>query len=178
VAIRTVGHGNLAADELGLVLTDAGVDLVVDIRRRPASRRHPQFNRADLERWLPEYGVAYEWQEVLGGHREPHPASPHSGLDGPFRGYADHMTSAGFAAGLDHLVAAATDRTVAVMCAESDWHRCHRRLLADALVLLRRAEVRHLGHDVGTEPHHPSASARVADGRLVYDVGHTATLFG
>jgi uncharacterized protein (DUF488 family) len=175
-ALRTIGHGELSADELGLLLTDAGVEVVVDVRRRPASRRHPQFSRTDLQRWLPEYGLDYQWVEPLGGHRKAAPGSPNLGLGDPaLRGYADHMASPAFTLALDGLVA--EDRPLAIMCAERDWRRCHRRLLADALVHLRRTAVEHLTHDGEIEPHRPSPAARVADGRLVYDLGTTRSLY-
>jgi uncharacterized protein (DUF488 family) len=176
VAISTIGHGTLTEDQFGVLVTDVGIDVVVDVRRRPGSRRHPQFNRGDLERWLPEYGVAYEWQEILGGHREAVPGSPNIALDDPLRGYADHMATWGFASGLDHVCAGGQDRHVAVLCAERDWQRCHRRLVADALVLLRRAGVEHLGHDGSRTPHRPTPAARVTSGRLVYDRGVTPPL--
>ncbi len=177
MAIITVGHGALSEDQFGVLVTDAGIDVVVDIRRHPASRRHPQFNRADMERWLPEHGVAYEWHEILGGHRDAVPASPNHALDEPLRGYADHMATWAFATGLDHVCAGGQERHVAVMCAERDWRQCHRRLVADALVLLRTAEVEHLGHDGERDPHRPSPSARVTSGRLVYDRGVTPPIF-
>jgi uncharacterized protein (DUF488 family) len=81
-----------------------------------------------------------------------------------------------FAAGVDALLALAQDRSVAAMCAESLWWPCHRRLLADALVLLSGTEVLHLFHDGRLEPHRPTEAARVEAGRLVYDLGQTARL--
>jgi uncharacterized protein (DUF488 family) len=100
--------------------------------------------------------------------------SPHVALrnDG-FRGYADHMETDEFAAGLDHLTDIAGRQAVAIMCAESVWWRCHRRLTSDALVLVRGVPVQHLLHDGRVAEHRPSSEARV-DGdrrRLVYDVG-------
>jgi uncharacterized protein (DUF488 family) len=90
-----------------------------------------------------------------------------------FRGYADHMDTGEFAAGLDRLVDRAGQDAVAIMCAESVWWRCHRRLTSDALVLLRGRTVGHLFHDGRVVEHRPSPEARIDDQRwrLVYDVG-------
>ena len=174
--LRTVGHGTLTADELARLVTGAGVEMVVDVRSFPASRRHPQFGREAMERWLPEAGVAYRWEPRLGGRRRPAPESPHGALRvAGFRGYADHMETPEFRAALDELLAEAAVRPTAVMCAESLWWRCHRRLLADAAVLLRGAPVEHLFHDGRLEAHRPTPEARVDGRRLVYD-GHEPRL--
>jgi uncharacterized protein (DUF488 family) len=172
VTFRTVGHGTLAADEFAALLTGAGIGLVVDVRSFPASRRHPQFRRDAMERWLPDAGVEYRWEPRLGGRRRPRPDSPHGALRVPaFRGYADHMETAEFRDAVDDLLAEAGTRPAAVMCAESVWWRCHRRLLADAAVLLRGSAVEHLFHDGRLEPHRPMPEARVDGLRLVYDRG-------
>jgi uncharacterized protein (DUF488 family) len=90
-----------------------------------------------MEQWLPAAGIRYEWIVELGGRRPLLPDSRHVALrDEQFRGYADHMASAEFAAGLDRLGELAGTGSVAVMCSESVWWRCHRRLLADHLTLL------------------------------------------
>lgn len=176
--LTTVGHGTLPADDFGHLLTGAGVELVVDIRAHPGSRRHPHFARAAMEQWLPEHALEYRWEPRLGGRRRPDPASPNLALRHPaFRGYADYMTTADFASALDDVLDDAARRPAAVMCAESLWWRCHRRLVADAAVLLRTRPVTHLFHDGRTAPHAPTDAARVEDGKLVYDAG-AATLPG
>ena len=172
MTFRTVGHGTLAADEFAALVTGAGIGLVVDVRSFPASRRHPQFRRQAMERWWPDAGVEYRWEPRLGGRRRPRPDSPNGALRVPaFRGYADHMETAEFRDAVDDLLAEAGTRSAAVMCAESVWWRCHRRLLADAAVLLRGSAVEHLFHDGRIEPHRPMAEARVDGPRLVYDGG-------
>jgi uncharacterized protein (DUF488 family) len=175
--IRTVGHGTLpAADFVDLVRT-SGVGLIVDVRSYPGSRRQPHFAREQMSVWLPEAGIAYEWERPLGGRRAPIEGSPNVALRvDAFRGYADHMATDEFAAGVGRLLALAADRPAAVMCAESLWWRCHRRLLADALVLLRGVQVEHLFHDGRLAPHRPSPEARVDTGRLVYDLGTPSPL--
>ena len=173
VELLTVGHGTLAAGELGRLLADAGVAVLVDVRSHPGSRRHPQFGREALETWLPEAGIEYRWDERLGGRRTARPDSPNTALRNvAFRGYADHMASARFRAGLDDLIALAARRRTVAMCAESLWWRCHRRLLADAAVLTEHVEVRHLLHDGRVVAHEITDGARVTpEGALLYDLG-------
>jgi uncharacterized protein (DUF488 family) len=176
VSLLTVGHGTLAADEFAGLVGEAGVELVVDVRSFPASRRHPHFRREAMERWLRDAGVAYRWEPRLGGRRRARPDSPHEALRQPgFRGYADHMESAEFADALDSVLADADRARTAVMCAESVWWRCHRRLLADAVVLLRGGAVEHLFHGGRLAPHPPTPEARRDGPRIVYDGGE-ATL--
>ena len=170
--LRTVGHGTLPEEGFAALVSDAGIGIVVDVRSFPASRRHPQFRREAMERWLPDAGVAYQWEPRLGGRRRPRPDSPHGALRVPaFRGYADHMETDEFRDAVDELLAEAETRPAAVMCAESVWWRCHRRLLADVAVLLRGAPVEHLFHDGRVDPHRPTPEARVDGRRLVYDGG-------
>jgi uncharacterized protein (DUF488 family) len=172
VNLRTVGHGTLPEDDFAALVSDAGIGLVVDVRSFPASRRHPQFRREAMQQWLPDAGVAYRWEPRLGGRRRPRPDSPHGALRvSAFRGYADHMETEVFSDAVDELLAEAGTRPAAVMCAESVWWRCHRRLLADTAVLLRGAVVEHLFHDGRLDPHRPTPEARVDGRRLVYDGG-------
>ncbi len=169
--VLSVGHGTASADELGGRLRAAGVTSLVDIRIAPGSRRHPQFARDEMERWLAAYDVAYRWDRRLGGFRRMPPDSPDLALrNESFRAYAAWMRSSEFLAALDELVAGARLAVTAVMCSESLWWRCHRRLVADVLVLARGVDVRHLMPDGRQQPHRPTAAARLgADGLLVYD---------
>jgi uncharacterized protein (DUF488 family) len=175
VTIRTVGHGAQAAETFAGLITAAGVGHVLDVRSYPGSRRHPHFGRAAMEDWLPAAGVAYSWDPRLGGRRRPVPESRHTGLGHEaFRAYADHMEGAEFAAGVADLLdlaSAPPDGRVAVMCAESLWWQCHRRLLADALVLVHGVAMEHVMPDGRLVPHHPTEAARVEGGGLVYDLG-------
>jgi uncharacterized protein (DUF488 family) len=172
--VHTVGHGTLPADTFAALLAGAGIGRIVDVRSFPGSRHNPQFGREEMERWLPAAGIDYRWLRALGGRRRPVAASRHVALrHDAFRAYADHMESPGFLAGVDELLAESAEQPTAVMCSESVWWRCHRRLLADHLVLVRRIEVRHLMHDGRLSDHAPTAGVREADGTLVYDVGVT-----
>jgi uncharacterized protein (DUF488 family) len=179
VRLLTAGHGTASAAELAELLTGAGVARVVDVRTAPGSRRHPQFGRAAMAGWLPAAGVAYRWEPDLGGWRKPDPASVNTALRHPaFRGYADYMRTPPFWAALDRLLAEADAAPTAVLCSETLWWRCHRRLLADAAVLVRGAEVQHLDHRGGLAPHRPTGGARRHGDLLVYDLGETPPLPG
>jgi uncharacterized protein (DUF488 family) len=145
-----------------------GVDAIADVRRFPGSKRLPHFNAEALRAALPAEGIAYEHYPELGGRRSRVPGSPNGGWDvAAFQGYADHMASEEFARGVARLEAWARERSVAVMCAEAPWWRCHRRLLADAL-LVRGWEVRHILDAREAAPHELTAFAQVEDGRLTY----------
>jgi uncharacterized protein (DUF488 family) len=172
--VFTIGHGARSLDELVAVLRAAGAERVLDVRAFPASRRHPQFGRAALEESLPREGIGYEWRgDVLGGRRRSVGRSRHGAWREPaFRAYADHTDSRAFRAAIERIVedaqAGARD---AVMCAETLWWRCHRRLVSDALVV-RGMRVLHLLSVTSTQAHALSDIARVGeDGWPVWDVG-------
>ena len=176
--LLTFGHGTASAERMTELLRGAGVSVLVDVRTAPGSRRHPHVARAELERWLPEAGFSYRWDKRLGGFRRAAPDSPDTAWrEDMFRGYAAHMRTEDFRAAMDEVLAqAAADRTV-VMCAESLWWRCHRRLLADFAVAARGAPVRHLLHDGRIEDHRLSPGLRRRDdGLLVYDAGQESLL--
>jgi uncharacterized protein (DUF488 family) len=169
VRVFTVGHGARSIESFLTILTDAEVDTLVDVRRFPGSRRHPQFGREALEAAVRSAGLRYAWQgETLGGRRKEHPGTRHTALrNASFAAYADHMDTAGFRAALDGLIGA--DGQQAVMCAETLWWHCHRMLIADALVL-RGVVVEHLLDDRVRQPHRLTKGVRADDdGRPVYD---------
>jgi uncharacterized protein (DUF488 family) len=175
MTVRTVGHGTLSQDDFTALVHDGGIAEVVDIRSFPGSRRNPQFGREEMARWLPEVAVEYSWMRDLGGRRKSLPCSKHVALRHPsFQAYADYMETEPFITGVDDLLALGDGR--AVMCSESVWWRCHRRLLADYLVLVRGVEVLHLMHDGRLTPHGPTEGVRAEGHRLIYDVGVTPPL--
>ena len=169
-ALLTVGHGTLSSDELAGLLGNAGVDLLVDVRRYPGSRRHPHLARESLAGSLPAAGVEYRWEPRLGGRRrvpvEERDADPWWRVE-QFRAYAAHTRTREFAEGLDAVLAEARRRRVAVMCSEAVWWRCHRRLVADVVRLTTDVDVRHLGHDGRLAEHPVAEGARVRDDGLV-----------
>lgn len=169
VLVHTFGHGTLSEDDFVSLIEEAGITELVDIRSFPGSRHNPQFGREEMERWLPEAGVPYRWMRDLGGRRRPVPDSRHVALrHQSFRAYADYMETDSFRDGVDELLALGEGR--AVMCSETVWWRCHRRLLADYLVLVSGVEVLHLMHDGRLTRHKPTDGVRVGSEELIYDV--------
>ena len=167
--VYTIGHGDQSVEQFLERSRKAGLDSIVDVRSIPASRLHPQFVGAAMDAWLRAAGIDYRWEPDLGGFRRPAPDSANTGLrHASFRGYADYMTTDGFAAALAQVLDEADDRRVAVMCSETLWWRCHRRLIADAAVLLHGAGVLHVGGRGETAPHRVTPEAHRADGILVY----------
>jgi uncharacterized protein (DUF488 family) len=157
------------------LLRGQDIELLADVRTVPKSRRMPWFWGDELARTLPEHGIGYEHFKDLGGFRRPRADSPNGGWRvEAFRGYADNMESASFRAALGRLIRCTDDgRRCAVMCAEAQWWRCHRRLLSDAL-LVRGFEVLHIGSD-GRAQRHELTPFAVPDGtRLVYPPEQTA----
>jgi uncharacterized protein (DUF488 family) len=151
--VYTIGHSTRSSEELLALLREAGVERLADVRAFPSSRRHPQFNRDALAGWLGAAGIEYRHMPALGGRRSPVPGSANGGWrEVAFQGYADHMRSAEFQGALVALEAAARESPTAIMCAEAVWWRCHRRLIADALVV-RGWRVEHLGIGEGRHVH-------------------------
>jgi uncharacterized protein (DUF488 family) len=179
--IYTIGHGTRATEELVETLGSVGAARLFDVRRFPGSRRNPQFGRDALAASLPPLGVQYVWcGEELGGRRGAKKPSRHPALEDPgFRGYADYMDEPAFAQALARLLDQARHGgPLAIMCAEADWHRCHRRLIADALTL-GGVPVVHLLSPTSHVPHRLTRGVRAGeDGRPVYDVEQTGDLFG
>ncbi|HYB25932.1 MAG TPA: DUF488 domain-containing protein [Solirubrobacteraceae bacterium] len=175
--VSTIGHSTRSVEEMLALLTGRGVELVVDVRAFPSSRRHPQFNRGALTAWLAEAGIAYRHIPGLGGRREPVPGSPNRGWhEAAFRGYADHMRSSEFQTALAELDALAAQSPTAIMCAEAAWWRCHRRLIADALVV-RDWRVEHLGVGGSRAMHELTEFAVVGPGGMItYPPAQTALL--
>lgn len=134
--ILTVGHSTRAPGELEALLNAHGVELVLDVRAHPGSRRMPHFAQDAVQGSLEAAGIAYRHVPELGGRRRPRPDSPNGAWKNvQFRGYADHMASEEFSAGLAGATSEAARRRTCLMCAEALWWRCHRRLVADALTV-------------------------------------------
>lgn len=171
-ALLTVGHGRLDEEALGSLLRGASVELLVDVRRFPGSRANPAVSRDALPGWLPAAGVDYRWEERLGGRRKRDPEA-----DGDpwwrveaFAAYAAHTRTPEFRDAMSELLEEVADRQVAVMCSESVWWRCHRRVIADVVALAHGLPVRHLMHDGRLVDHEPSEGARLrGDGLVVWD---------
>jgi len=173
MALITFGHGTASEDRIAELLLSADVTALVDVRIAPGSRRHPYVARAELERWLPAHSISYRWDKRLGGFRRPAPDSPDvAWREAAFRGYAGHMRQPDFLAAMAEVLAQAATGHLVVMCSESLWWRCHRRLIADFAQIARGVPVRHLMHDGRLAEHRPSPGVRLRpDGLLVYDGG-------
>lgn len=166
----SIGHGTRPIGSFLALLVDAGVRRLVDVRTAPGSRRNPQYGRDALERALGRRGIAYLWRgEDLGGFRRPRSDSRNTALRHEmFRGYADHMETDAFRDAVRWLLSTGADVPTAFMCAEADWHRCHRRHIADAIVA-RGGRVTHL-LDPGPQEHVFHPDGRIGeDGWPVYD---------
>jgi uncharacterized protein (DUF488 family) len=167
----TVGHGTADREQLAALLLGAQIAAVVDVRTAPGSRHNPDVGREKLREWLPAYGIGYRWEKDLGGFRKTAPDSPDVvWRNDSFRGYAGYTRDPHFLDAMDQLLAAATETRTTVMCGETLWWRCHRRIIADFAVLARGVPVMHLMHNGRLAAHRPTPGARLReDGLLIYD---------
>jgi uncharacterized protein (DUF488 family) len=166
--IWTIGHSNQPLRAFLLALVAHQIALVADVRRFPASRRHPHFGKDALGASLVERGIAYEHFPELGGRRSARKDSHNTAWRvAGFRGYADYMDTPAFEQALDDLVGWSGQARSAVMCAEAVWWQCHRRLIADAL-LARAIEVRHIMTADAAPAHELTEFARLEAARVRY----------
>lgn len=168
MTIYTVGHSTRPIEEFLQLLRAHGIEQLADIRTVPRSKRHPHFSREALDAALERAGIRYRHFAALGGLRKPRPDSTNTGWQHPgFRGYADYMQTEPFRLGLEELEKFAAAGKTTVMCAESVWWQCHRRLLADAL-LVRGRQVLHILSMAPPKPHELSEFAREHHGGVIY----------
>lgn len=168
--LYSIGHSNRSSDELVSLLQDAGVLILVDVRRQPQSARHPQFGQENLRMALDSVGIEYHWAgRQLGGHRPARAASPHIALPNEgLRGFADYMDEEAFKKGVVQLLSLTTRAATSILCAERDPLHCHRSLIADYLTL-QGVEVMHLLGPGEQLPHPLRPEVRRESQRLVYD---------
>ena len=134
-SIWTVGHSTLTIEQFLGVLSSFQIELLVDVRSFPGSRRYPHFNKEELRRSSTAAGIGYAHMPELGGRRKTRPDSQNvAWRNESFRGYADYMETNAFNEGIDRLLEFARERRTAVMCAEAVWWRCHRRIVTDHLI--------------------------------------------
>ncbi|HKW80684.1 MAG TPA: DUF488 domain-containing protein [Casimicrobiaceae bacterium] len=166
--VLTIGHSTRPIDEFIAMLTGTGVDHLLDIRTVPRSRHNPQFNSDALSKSLGKAGIAYTHVPGLGGFRPTSPESPNGGWrNASFRGYADYMQTPEFAGQLERVIALAAGQQVALMCAEAVPWRCHRSLVADAL-LVRGVEVEEIVSPARRALHRLTPFARVRGTSITY----------
>ncbi len=166
--VYTVGHSTRTAEELIRILRKYGIVRLVDVRTVPRSKRNPQFNRESLPETLATGGIGYTHLPELGGFRHTRPDSPNTGWrNESFRGFADYMLTDGFQGGVKKLVSIAEGGTTAIMCAEAVPWRCHRSLIADALLVngIPVEDILDLEH---SQPHRMTPFAHWDGARLTY----------
>lgn len=166
--IWTLGHSTRTRDEFIEMLRSFQIELVVDIRSYPGSRKFPQFNKEALEISLPENKVQYIHLKNLGGRRKANPDSKNTAWrHTAFRGYADYMDTDAFKEGITELEKLGLEQRTAYMCSEAVWWRCHRSMVSDYLKVQGWKVMHIMG--IGKEEEHPYTSpARIVNGELSY----------
>jgi uncharacterized protein (DUF488 family) len=170
--MMTIGHSTLSIEAFLRALKENGVEMLVDVRRFPGSRRYPQFSQAALFESLEQAGIRGVWREGLGGRRKAQPDSLNNGWKNEsFRGYADYMQTPEFQKQIDWLTDLREINQTVVMCAEAVPWRCHRSLIADA-VMARGMEVEDIfvkaDGESSRKPHKMTGFAQVHEGRVWY----------
>lgn len=166
--VFTIGHSTRSFEELVRLLRAHGVERLIDVRSIPRSRHNPQFNRETLSKALHNRRLGYRYIKSLGGLRHARRDSRNTGWhNASFRGYADYMQTAPFTDGLEKLIRLARQKSTAIMCAEAVPWRCHRSMIADALVI-RGISVEHILTTGPTKPHSVTKFAQVDGTRISY----------
>ena len=169
--LYTIGHGTAPIDDFIGWLKASGIESLVDVRRFAGSRRNPQYNSESLAKSLRDAGIEYRNDVELGGRRKSHADSRNTGLrNEAFRAYADYMETEEFHAAFTRLLEEADRKRVAIMCSETVWWRCHRRLISDAVVLLADGDVEHLIAGA-VRPHIPTEGVHRVGDDLQYGNG-------
>lgn len=167
--IWTIGHSTRSAENFNEILIAHGIDVLVDVRTFPGSRRYPQFNKSVLSEALAKADIVYHHEPRLGGRRTPRKDSHNTAWrNAMFRGYADHMETDEFNTGIKELLELAHSSRTTVMCAEAVWWKCHRSLIADYLKAAGHT-VLHIIDEKKTEEHPFTSAARIVKGRLTYE---------
>lgn len=174
----TIGHSTRPTADFLKLLQSHGIEHLVDVRTIPRSRHNPQFNTESLVHSLARVGISYRQVVGLGGLRKAKKGSANVGwLNASFRGYADYMQTEQFWTALEDLIASSNDKNKAIMCAEAVPWRCHRSLIADALVS-RSCEVRHIMTEIKADLHQLTSFAKLDHGMIQYpDPEATPRLF-
>jgi uncharacterized protein (DUF488 family) len=166
--IWTVGHSTHPIETFTEILLANEIEVLVDVRTYPGSRRYPQFNKPELAASLESIGIRYQHEPRLGGRRTPRKDSHNTAWrNAQFRGYADHMETPEFEKGIKELLELAEHSRTTVMCAEAVWWRCHRSLIADYLKAQGHTVI-HILDAKKTEEHPYTSAASIVEGRLSY----------
>lgn len=176
IEIYTIGHSNRSIEDFIQILEAHRIGCVADVRTIRRSRHNPQFNADALEQSLKEAKILYVSLPRLGGLRKPRKDSRNLGWrNASFRGFADYMETPEFEEDIRELVALVKEKRTAIMCAEALYWRCHRSLIADAL-LARGITCRHIFDDQKVEPHRLTPFGRMAEGRVTYPTDQASLL--
>ncbi len=168
MTVSTIGHSTHPIEEFIRMLEAYGIRQLVDVRTIPRSRRNPQFNRENLPASLRAAGIGYTHMPSLGGLRHARKDSVNTGWrNASFRGYADYMQTPEFSENLNQLIQLASEAPTAIMCAEAVPWRCHRSLIADALVV-RGISVLEILSATKSQPHAMTPFAKVDGQKLMY----------
>ena len=169
--VWTIGHSTRKFQELVEMLHSFNIQMLVDVRSYPGSRRYPEFNKETLEKTLPENNITYFHLKNLGGRRKVNAGSENTGWRHPaFRGYADYMETDAFKEAIKRLELIAEETRTAYMCSEAVWWRCHRSMVSDYLKV-HGWRVMHI-MAVGKSEEHPyTEPARIFNGELSYSKG-------
>jgi len=166
--VFTIGHSTRSIDEFIELLRSNGVKHLIDIRTIPKSRRNPQFNTDSLAASLRRAGIDYTHMKALGGLRHARKDSENLGWrNESFRGYADYMQTPEFSTAIDDVIRLARQKPAALMCAEAVPWRCHRSLVADAL-LVRGFDALEIVSSAPPKAHQLTPFARVHGPRITY----------
>jgi len=168
VELWTIGHSTRSAEEFAALLIENRIEVLVDVRRFPGSRRYPHFNGENLRAFLSQHAITYDHFPELGGRRTPLKDSPNTAWrNAAFRGYADYMMTEDFTSAVARLLEMAAEKRTAVMCAESLWWQCHRALVAD-YAKARGVKVSHILGRGKVEEHPYTSAAQIIDEQLSY----------
>ena len=174
--IYTIGHSNRPIEDFIQILKAHQTECVVDVRTIRRSRHNPQFNADALEPSLKKAKILYVALPRLGGLRKPRKDSCNLGWrNASFRGFADYMETPEFEEGVRELIALAEKKRTAIMCAEAVYWRCHRSLIADAL-LARGMTALHIFDDQKVKPHRLTSFGRIEEGRVTYPTDQASLL--
>lgn len=167
-SIYTIGHSTHSLEDFIDLLKAFAIETVIDIRTIPRSMHCPQFNKEELKQSLKSAKIGYRHVKELGGLRHALKDSMNTGwLNASFRGYADYMQTPDFKKGLEKLEKISQNKRCALMCAEAVYWRCHRSLIADALIL-KKWKVFHILSKKTAKPHRRTSFLRVRKGMLIY----------
>lgn len=168
----TVGHSNHGIEEFIDILRPAGIEAVADVRRFPRSRSNPVYNIEALPASLAEYQIGYHYMPDLGGRRGRQKDIPGAinahWQNASFHNYADYALSTGFAKAFDSLVTLGEQQHLAIMCAEAVWWRCHRRIIADHLILAGHEVVHLMGSGKESPARLTPGAVKTPEGNVVY----------